>query len=122
MALTRGPLFSRDTKRNCTTIRRQLEDTLNALPTKKQNVSLKREQIDHIKERIRDLEMRINIETGPEKNNLEREKNSQENLLRVQEQLLSQAERELRNAEDFINQLNNEFSNDLCEQFFPRPR
>ena len=74
MALTRGPLFSRDTKRNCTTIRRQLEDTLNALPTKKQNVSLKREQIDHIKERIRDLEMRINIETGPEKNNLEREK------------------------------------------------
>ena len=52
----------------------QLEDTLNALPTKKQNVSLKREQIDHIKEKIRDLEMRINIETGPEKDNLEREK------------------------------------------------
>lgn len=120
MALDRGAL-SENNRQVCQNIRQQLTDAIRAYDSAETDYTGHRNSIRSIENDLRNLENQMSNASENERARLQTEITDQQNKLHFHNAAVDQLNSYLSNYENQIYQLNNEFQNSACHQFFQNP-
>lgn len=120
MALDRGAL-SENNRQTCQNIRQELTDAISAYHSAEIDYTGHRNSIRQTEKEIRNLENQLRNASENERARLQSEISEQQNRLDFYNSAVNQLTSYLSNYENQIYQLNNDFQNSACHQFFQNP-